>query len=376
MATSGDRDVHVTALGPARFRGDLRWVEFEPELPAVRSHSRPAMGRPNYEALPVRTRLGRFIHAMTYGSDTRVRLRSGWDLVHAWEEPFICGGFQLARWTPPGTPFVFSTFQNIGKKYSWPFSWWERFVVARCDGWIAFGHTVCEALLQRPGYAQKPHEIIPPGMDTERFVKSETMRADGFQKLGWQLEGPPVIGFLGRFIPEKGLGVLMEALSHLHVPWRALFVGGGDELPRLAEWGGGFGGRGRVLYGVAHDDVVSYLNVMDILCAPSLSTLRWREQFGSMITEAFACGVAVVGSSSGEIPHTIGDAGVVVSEGDGGALASTLRQLIEAPERIHALGHQGRQRAEKDFAWPVVAQRHLGFFRDVERKKRTKQIRI
>ena len=49
---------------------------------------------------------------------------------------------------------------------------------------------------------------------------------------------------------------------------------------------------------------------MDVLCAPSQTTARWREQFGRMLIEAFACGVAVIASTSGEIPHVVGDAGI------------------------------------------------------------------
>ena len=41
---------------------------------------------------------------------------------------------------------------------------------------------------------------------------------------------------------------------------------------------------------------------MDVLCAPSQTTPRWREQFGRMLIEAFASGVAVIASTSGEIP--------------------------------------------------------------------------
>ncbi len=77
-------------------------------------------------------------------------------------------------------------------------------------------------------------------------------------------------------------------------------------------------GRVRVLTGVAHDDVPEHLNAMDLLCAPSQTTTRWREQFGRMLIEAMACGVPVVASRSGEIPHVVGDAGLVVDEADVG----------------------------------------------------------
>ncbi len=69
------------------------------------------------------------------------------------------------------------------------------------------------------------------------------MRARAFaQDRGWD-ESVPVIGFAGRFVPEKGLAVLMQALAQLAVPWRALLVGGGPELPSLQAFSAAHPGR-------------------------------------------------------------------------------------------------------------------------------------
>ena len=61
---------------------------------------------------------------------------------------------------------------------------------------------------------------------------------------------------------------------------------------------------------------------MDLMCAPSQTTRRWREQFGRMLIEAMACGVPVVASPSGEIPHVVGDAGLLVDETDVAAVGA------------------------------------------------------
>ena len=63
-----------------------------------------------------------------------------------------------------------------------------------------------------------------------------------------------------------------------------------------------------------------YYREIDVLVLPSLTRPNWVEQFGRVLIEAMACGVAVVGSSSGEIPWVIGDAGVIFPEGDADAL--------------------------------------------------------
>jgi glycosyltransferase involved in cell wall biosynthesis len=139
----------------------------------------------------------------------------------------------------------------------------------------------------------------------------------------------------------------------------------------IERWAGGLGDRVRIV-AAAHDRVPDYVNAMDFLCAPSETARHWREQFGRMLIEAFACGVPVVGSDSGEIPHVIADAGVVAAEGDLGAWIEAVGALVESPERRRALGQKGLERAQRVYAWPVVARGHLGFFDElVERRPRT-----
>jgi glycosyltransferase involved in cell wall biosynthesis len=178
-----------------------------------------------------------------------------------------------------------------------------------------------------------------------------------------------VIGYLGRFIEAKGIGVLTSALDGIQGGWRALFVGGGPDQPGLEAWAAASSGRARIATGVAHDGVPAYLNAMDVLVAPSLTTPRWREQFGRMLVEAMACGVPVIGSGSGEIPHVVGDAGVVAAEGDADAWRTALDRLIADEAWRRELSARGLERARTEFALPVVARRHLAFFEDILEKQ-------
>jgi glycosyltransferase involved in cell wall biosynthesis len=121
----------------------------------------------------------------------------------------------------------------------------------------------------------------------------------------------------------------------------------------------------RVCNSVQHDQVPAYLNAMDILCAPSQTTPTWKEQFGRMVVEAFACGVPVIGSDSGEIPHVLQDAGLVVAEKDEAGWASAIRGLLTDAVRRDELAARGLQRAQDEFAWPVVARQYLDFFNSI-----------
>jgi glycosyltransferase involved in cell wall biosynthesis len=359
MALAGAGEWEVTAVAPERFPGDLRQVALEP------------IAGEACRVVPVPVRFARRPHLMRYGRALRTLLRGErWDVVHCWQEPYVLSAAQVARAAPGDAALVYATFQNLPKRYPPPFAQLERAAMRRADGWIAFGRTVEETLAGRPGYRDRPHAVIPPGVDTARFRPDAQARRRTRQLLGWGDDGAPVIGYLGRFVEEKGIGVLTAALGRARGGWRALIVGGGAEQPKLEAWAAAWQGRARIATGVAHDAVPAYLAAMDVLVAPSLTTPRWREQFGRMLTEAMACGVPVVGSDSGEIPHVLGDAGIIVREGDAGALAAVLDELIASPARRAELSRRGIERVGAEFVLPHVARRHLAFFDAVIDTKR------
>ena len=347
LAACGAGRWRVTAIAPSEFRGDLRRMRLEP-IPGERC-----------EVRTVRACFDRSAHFMWYAGLRRA-LAGSWDIVHCWEEPYVHVAAQIAGAIGPHPRLVFSTFQNISKRFPWPVSRFERESMRRADGWIAFGEAVRTALGSRAGYA-KPVRTIPPGVDVDRFAPSLADRHDVRGVLGWS-DDAFVVGYLGRFVEQKGIRVLMQALERLELPWRALFVGGGPLQREIQSFGERHPGSVHVQTGVTHADVPRWINAMSVLCAPSLSTPAWREQFGRMLIEAMACGVPVIASDSGEMPTVVGDAGWVVPEGDAAALASKLAVLREDDDARRALALAGRARAVARHAWPAVAQAHLAFF--------------
>jgi glycosyltransferase involved in cell wall biosynthesis len=352
MAVQGRGRWEVTAIAPARLAGDLREVALEPIAgEACTTHG-------------LRVRLGRIPHLRRYERQLRTLLAGPWDVVHVWEEPYVAACAQVAAASPKNARVVPATFQNIVKSYPPPLGYYERSVMQRASGWIAFGETVHEAQVSKPLYAARPSRVIPPGVDVVRFRPDEAARAAVRSRLGWN-DATPIVGFLGRFVPAKGLSVLMQALDGARHPWRALFVGGGPMAGELAAFGSAHPGRVRVLTDVAHNDVPDHLTAMDLMCAPSQTTARWREQFGRMLIEAMACGVPVVASRSGEIPHVVGDAGLIVDEADVAAWTSAIDRLLGDPAMRRDLSACGIARAHEKYAWPVVARAHLAFFEEL-----------
>jgi glycosyltransferase involved in cell wall biosynthesis len=357
VARAGGDGVAVTVVAPASYPGDLRRVVLE------RLEGEP------YALEAVAVRLARVPHLFFYGGRLRTLLADSWDVVHAWEEPYIVASWQIARSTRAGSALVFSSFQNQPKRYPPPFRWLEHYCLERAAGWTAFGQIVAENLKDRPGYRGKPMRTIPLGVDLDVFRPDAERGRRVLGELGWREPGPPVVGYLGRFVPEKGVELLTRVLDRLPPrSWRALFVGGGPLESVLREWTGRHPDRARVVTGVPHDAVPAYLNAMDLLAAPSQTTPQWKEQLGRMLLEAMACGVPIVASDSGEIPHVMADAGQMVPEADEAAWVVALGALLESPGLRRESRARGLARAQDVYAWPRVARQYLDFFRELRER--------
>ncbi|HEV8549831.1 MAG TPA: glycosyltransferase family 4 protein [Polyangiaceae bacterium] len=339
----------VTCIAPRKYRADLGWARFEPTNDdGSRTSAVAAYGT-------------RSPHLFAYGLELRSILRSSWDVVYAWEEPYVVSCWQIARWAPADAAFTFLTLQNIRKRYPPPFSLFERQALERSGGWLYCGHSIHAAQKDKPGYAERPSHYGPLGVDVELFRPEPSAKRSAREELGWSNDGPPVVGFVGRFVPEKGLAVLMQALDGVSSPWRALFLGGGPLEPAIRAWAARYGDRVRIAT-APHDRVPAFVNAMDLLCAPSESARHWKEQFGRMIVEAFACGVPVIGSDSGEIPFVVGEGGVIAPEQQVAAWTRAIGELVDDAPRRRELGIRALERARSVFSWPVVARQYLDFF--------------
>ncbi|HEX6766862.1 MAG TPA: glycosyltransferase family 4 protein, partial [Polyangiaceae bacterium] len=352
MARVGKNDWDVTCVAPSRYRADLAWERFAalPDEPC--------------RTLAVHAYGTRSPHLFAYGPELKRILDDSWDAIYAWEEPYIVSGWQLARWSPENAVFTILTLQNIRKRYPPPFSWFERNTLSRADGWFYCGHSIYEAQRDKPGYRERPSRLGPLGVDVELFRPDPEAGRRAREELGWAADGPPVIGFVGRFVPEKGLDLLMRALDAVKRPWRALFIGGGPLEPELRTYRQKHPDSVRIVT-VPHDKVPPYVNAVDVLCAPSKTARHWREQFGRMLVEAGACRIPVIGSDSGEIPHVVGDGGLVLGENDEAAWTRALEELIDSPARRRELGERGLARAHATYAWPVVARAYLDFLEEL-----------
>lgn len=279
------------------------------------------------------------------------------DVVHADEEPYNLATFQMVRAARQvGARALFYTWQNIHRRLPPPFSLLERYVYSNVGYAIAANRDAAD-VLRHKGYRGRIAVIPGFGVDPELFSPSEGLVA----------ERPFTIGYLGRLVRQKGLLDLLEAASGLPGEWRLELVGEGPLRAELATRAAhlGIADRLRVRSEVPSTEVPGVLAGFDVLVLPSLSTPSWREQFGRVLIEAMACGVPVVGSDSGEIPHVVGDAGLIFPEGQAQELRTCLARLATDPAERQRLGRLGRERVLAHFTQARIAEATYRVYREV-----------
>jgi glycosyltransferase involved in cell wall biosynthesis len=288
------------------------------------------------------------------------------DILDVQEEPFSAAMGQvlaLRRLFAPRARLLFYSFQNLPKRYPPPFSLIERRAYREAAAACAATGEIA-AVLRRKGFRGRI-DISPPGVDPHVFRPMPEARPAVRAALGIPPDAP-VLGFLGRLTPEKGVQDIVAALPALPPATRLLVVGGGARGP-LAVQAAALGVGGRLVFAGAIDrlEAPRYLSAMDVLLVPSRTTPRWKEQFGRVIIEAALCGLPVIGSDSGAIPEVVGEAGVIVREGDVAGLAAAARLLLAQPALAAELARRARARALERFTWERVAAGRYRLYQEV-----------
>ncbi|HEY7063232.1 MAG TPA: glycosyltransferase [Chloroflexota bacterium] len=270
------------------------------------------------------------------------------DVVHVDEEPYnLATALALRLAERRGARRLFFTWQNLLRRYPPPFSLFECYSFRAAQRALAGNREAVDVLRQK-GYAG-PVSVIPQfGVDPELFRPRPRSPGREF-----------VIGYAGRIVEEKGLHVLLDAVHGLAGPWRVQLIGSGPAQPALARQASRLGIAARVEF-VPHAPstaMPALVAAWDALALPSLTRPNWKEQFGRVLVEAMACGVPCVGSASGEIPHVLGEAGLVVPEGDAGRLRDALARLRDDVALRDDLAQRGRARVLARYTHARIAAR-------------------
>ncbi len=256
----------------------------------------------------------------------------------------------------------------------------EAHVIACSDAICANGAEEADDLVRHYGADASRIEIVPPGVDHAFF--SPGSRDGARAALGWSQGGRisavggshahqhPVLLFVGRIQPLKGLDVAIGALAHLADRDAELVVVGGpsgpdgaDELARTVALARELGVADRVRFvePQPHHLLSTWYRAADLVLVPSRS-----ESFGLVALEAAACGTPVVAAAVGGLRTLVdhGHTGFLVDSRDPGEFAAAAEQIFDDDELAAAMGLAASVRA-RSYTWSLTAAKLRRIYGDV-----------
>jgi glycosyltransferase involved in cell wall biosynthesis len=240
---------------------------------------------------------------------------------------------------------------------------------------------------------------IGNGVDLERFRPRDASAGT---------EREPLVIYVGRVSPEKGVHVLAQAFEEVlaEVPDARLLVLGSAGLlpfnqitlleddPYIASLTEFYGHS--VFTRLRKQVFDARRGYVDAICASVMPATRARiefhgpqeyldlpllyrraallvapslcaEPFGLPLAEAMASGLPVIASRSGGMPGIVehGRTGCLVERGDVGRLADMMVALLSDPQRLHEMGRAARVSAEARFGWRAATERLESVYRSV-----------
>jgi phosphatidylinositol alpha-mannosyltransferase len=286
--------------------------------------------------------------------------REAFDLLHVHEPfmPLLC----LAALRAAEMPVV-GTF-HASNESSWGYRLFRRALqpyAAKLSKRIAVSASARDTVGRHLGGT---YEIVPNGVDVERFASAEPI-----PELS---DGTLNVLFVGRMEPRKGARFLLAALPAIRSALpdsRVTFVGGGPltwyyrlHVPRSCGDYATFEGR------VSADMLPRYFRTADIYCSPATG----GESFGIVLLEAMAAGAAIVASNISGYGDVVSheDTGILVPPGDPSAIADAIVRVGRDEALRGALVGNARRSVER-YSWVRVTREILDVYEDAVSGART-----
>lgn len=237
-----------------------------------------------------------------------------------------------------------------GRFASWYLKKGEKAAVKRADEIVVLSNAMQRYFLDTYG---RETVYIPNGMEKASRQEADLIRKE------WGLEKDGYILYLGRLVPEKGIGYLIDAYKKLDTDKKLVIVGSPNEMPdyyhqlrQAAQW------DDRVIFaGFADGKLLAelYSNCY-VYCLPSE-----LEGMPISLLEAMSYGCCCVCSDIPECAEVVGGHGFHFPVGDVAALRKLLGQLCREPELVE----ERRRRVREEFVhntWDEVTQRTLALY--------------
>lgn len=235
----------------------------------------------------------------------------------------------------------------------------ERSAYRKADEAIVLTSAFRQVLVERYRVPPWRINVVPPGVDLDRFIPEPSPRAR--RSLGLE-PGAFVAVAVRRLSPRMGLELLLGAWSELidRLPLgSALLIAGDGPLRQTLETNVAnlrLSDSVQLLGRVSDPQLVQLYQAADVAVVPTIE----HEGFGLVVVEAAACGTPSIVAGTGGLPEAIAglDPSLIVPPGDPAALRDRLlRARVDRPSRPATRAHAER------FDWSTVAERHRAIMR-------------
>jgi len=239
----------------------------------------------------------------------------------------------------------------------------EEQVIGCADTVFASGGVEAGQLTRLYDVPPERLEILTPGVDLAFFSPGQRWAARQAVGLGER----PVLLFVGRIQPLKGVDLAVETLARLRNTSAVLAIVGGPSGPegqrtleqlekRIAHWG--LSDRVRFVEPQPHHLLSTFYRAADVCLVPSRS-----ESFGLVALEAAACGTPVVASDVGGLRNNVidGTTGFLVGDRDPVDFAARVDEVLADPLLALRLGENGAEQARRH-TWAQSARAAVDVF--------------
>jgi glycosyltransferase involved in cell wall biosynthesis len=356
---------HMGLGGEQRVVQDLCFMhgpEVEPMAWSLRSHELPGTAERMAAArVPYRT-LGLSARNPLPALGIRRALReTGPDVLHLHLEASTLVGALAALSLAP-RPLLVASVANDPYRQSGYHRWAGRRLAASMDLHITHSRGIRDSVLR--AYAGRPRrlEVVSLGIDLDRFRRDG---ADPARIAEYRGGSAPVVGAIGRLVPQKAMHVLVDAtpaLLEAHPGLRVLIVGDGPLRADLEAQAARLGVAGAIRFAGYQEDVVSAYAAMDVFVLPSRD-----EGFGLVFLEAMAVGVPVVGTRviGSEDAVEDGVTGLLVPYADPAALAGAVRGILASPDLARRLRDTAAEQVRRVYTREQCALRVEELYREL-----------
>ncbi len=171
--------------------------------------------------------------------------------------------------------------------------------------------------------------------------------------------------YVGRFVPEKGIPILLEAAGQLNseaYQFEVRLIGDGPERPAFESIIAKDHLQGRVrITGYLEGAALAHaLHDVRVVVTPSV----WEETAGLAAIEHMMRGKLVIASDIGGLGEIVGDSGLKCQPGNAQALAKCMLSVLQDPSIIESLGQKARDRALRFFRRERMIESHAQVYRE------------